>query len=171
MICYNLAMILVVLLFIFQTFFGGVAIDFEDFHEVRVSAMMAPASMVRFSEGGFGTQDVQFNVEIADTPAERARGLMFRRKLPQNRGMLFIFEDDNVRNFWMKNTLIPLDMIFADSEGKVVSTRENVPPCVDGTSCPVYSSGTGARYVLEINAGLAQAYDIRPGAQMDIQHM
>lgn len=148
--------------------------DFEDFHEVEASAMMTRGSVVRFFEDTSGStvqSDVQFNVEIADTNAERVRGLMFRKRLAQNRGMLFIFEDDSVRNFWMKNTLIPLDMIFIDSEGKVVSIQKNVPPCEDGTSCPVYSSGVPARYVLEINAGLAQVHAIVPGMRMDIQIM
>lgn len=138
--------------------------------DLEASAMMARGSVVRFSDEQTSTM-AQFNVEIADTNAERARGLMFRKRLGQNRGMLFIFEDDSVRNFWMKNTLIPLDMIFVDSEGKVVSIQKNVPPCVDGTSCPVYSSGAGARYVLEINAGLAQIHAIQPGTRMDIQVM
>lgn len=181
-------MIMVLLLFIFQIFFGVPVVD------LQANVTDVPGLSVRFSSvetrsaieprGPTPRPEVQFNVEVADTAPERARGLMFRSKLPQNRGMLFVFENDEVRNFWMKNTLIPLDMIFVDSGGSVVSVRENVPPCDDGTpfqkmlksprdavSCPIYSSGVPARYVLEINAGLAQAHAIQPGVRMDIAQM
>lgn len=112
----------------------------------------------------------QFYIEIARTPAQREKGLMFRESLPENNGMLFAFDDEAPRNFWMKNTLIPLDMIFMDKNGEVVSIQANVPPCNEQVTktCPNYPSLAPARYVLEINAGLAQSHHIQPGSYMDI---
>ncbi len=102
------------------------------------------------------------SAEVADTPQERAVGLMFRESLPQSQGMLFIFEDEAPRSFWMKNTLIPLDMIFMDGNGTVVGVVENALPCKNDP-CRGYSSGKAAKYVLEVNANFSRENRISEG--------
>ena len=108
--------------------------------------------------GSFGT--ARFAVEVADDPEERARGLMFRERLGPMEGMLFVYEReaDGVA-FWMKNTLIPLDMIFADGEGRIVSVRADAVP---GDLTPI-PAGAPARFVLEVPGGRAAALGIAPG--------
>ncbi|HET9599507.1 MAG TPA: DUF192 domain-containing protein [Anaeromyxobacteraceae bacterium] len=93
------------------------------------------------------------NVELARTPEEQARGLMFRDRLAEDAGMLFIFPDSSDHAFWMKNTLIPLDMIFIDEAGTVVGIVERAEP---QTLTP-RSVGARSRYVLEVNGGWSAA--------------
>ena len=101
--------------------------------------------------------------EVADDQDEMMRGLMFRKHLPWNAGMLFVFNNEEPRTFWMKNTLIPLDMIFVDSNFRIVDVMENVPPCAQGDECPLYPSNEPAQYVLEVNSGFVQENGIRIG--------
>lgn len=90
-------------------------------------------------------------VEIAESEAEHEYGLMFVKKLEKNSGMLFVFSDDKVRNFWMKNTLIPLSIGFFNSEKSLISIHE-MTPYVENMGAPqIYSSGSPARYALEMN--------------------
>ncbi|MCX6733190.1 MAG: DUF192 domain-containing protein [Candidatus Peregrinibacteria bacterium] len=159
-------MIFLMFIFVFELFFGGMTphellLDMQA--SVARSQEVVQDSFVRFP-------GVQFDVEVARTAAQRTRGLMFRESMPVNRGMIFVFDDDAVRNFWMKNTLIPLDMIFVDKDGQVVSVSANVQPCREKVSsaCPNYASTEPARYVLEINAGLAHSHHIQKGSRMDI---
>lgn len=98
-------------------------------------------------------------VEIADDPDERAQGLMFRTELPTASGMLFVYDQPRRVQFWMKNTLIPLDMIFADASGTVTRVHEGAVP---GDLTPI-DGGDGVQFVLEINAGLAARLGIAPG--------
>ena len=88
-------------------------------------------------------------VEIADTPEERGQGLMFRESLCEDCGMLFVFEEEGLYSFWMKNTLIPLDMIFIDADGVIV-TILSAEPCVE-EPCESYTPIDDAKYVLEVN--------------------
>lgn len=110
------------------------------------------------------SSDVTFNVEIAADPEARARGLMFRRHLDSGDGMLFVYSREVSIPFWMKNTFISLDIIFADSEGRIVDVK-TMEPCAEDP-CPDYHSGAPYKYALEINAGLANASGIHPGAVM-----
>lgn len=105
---------------------------------------------------------VAFDIELAVTPQERARGLMFRESMPSRFGMLFVFDPPQPVAFWMKNTLIPLDMIFTDKSGTVIHVHENAIP---GDLTPI-EGGDNVYGVLEINAGLAARYLITPGTQM-----
>ena len=105
--------------------------------------------------------DVMLKVELAQAPGEKAKGLMYRAELPEDSGMLFVFDRDAPRAFWMKNTLIPLDMIFINSQMKVVEVKSKVPPCREDP-CPSYPSEP-AMYVLEINGGLAERKGIVVG--------
>ncbi len=102
-----------------------------------------------------------FAVEIADTNASRARGLMFRETLPRFSGMLFVYDRPHRARFWMKNTLIPLDMIFLDQHGVVVS----VHPMAEPHSLEPIDGGSGVLVVLEINGGLAETLGIAIGSE------
>jgi uncharacterized membrane protein (UPF0127 family) len=106
----------------------------------------------------------RYAVEIMSDPAGHERGLMFREHLDPDRGMLFVFPDLAPRAFWMKNTRIPLDILYFDGDAKFVSAMYAAPPCVSGgNACPSYPSTAPARYVLELNAGIGRALDLKPG--------
>ena len=106
----------------------------------------------------------RYAVEIADDDAERARGLMFRDELPAGHGMLFVHEQEGPLAYWMKNTRIPLDILFFDHERHLVSQQRDVPPCSAGDRCPPYPSRAPAQYVLELNAGQAARLGLQDGA-------
>ena len=108
-------------------------------------------------------QKVDLDVEIADTPELRTIGLMFRKSMPENAGMLFLFDREEPRAFWMKNTLIPLDMIFVRRDGSIVNIAEKAIP---HNETPVPSTGP-AIAVLEINGGRAAELGLKAG---DIIH-
>ena len=97
---------------------------------------------------------------MADTPDERAQGLMFRTELAPASGMLFVYDAPRSVQFWMKNTLIPLDMVFADASGTVTRVHEGAVP---GDLTPI-DGGPGVQFVLEINAGTAAKLGIGPGS-------
>ena len=107
-----------------------------------------------------------FEVEIADTQLERAQGLMFRKELKENSGMLFTFPESDKHSFWMKNTFIPLDIIWIDENFKIVYIYENAQPCRD--ICDSITPSKDARYVLEINSGLAEKYNFNMGDRVEI---
>lgn len=108
----------------------------------------------------------RYEVEIASTDAQRARGLMFRDELPAGHGMLFIHDREEPQAYWMKNTRIPLDILYFDDARRLVSQQQDVPPCTAGDSCPPYPSGAPARYVLELNAGQATRLDLKRGIEL-----
>lgn len=107
-------------------------------------------------------RDQTYRVELAETPEAQARGLMFRDSMPEDHGMLFIFPDTAMRGFWMKNCKFPQDMLFFDEDMRLVSVQKRVPPC-HSESCPSYSSGAPAKYVLELNAGQADRLGVQSG--------
>lgn len=111
-------------------------------------------------KGDFG--QARFAVAVADDAAGRAKGLMNVPQMPTMTGMLFVYEEPQVASFWMRNTLIPLDMIFADETGVVQSVHAKAVP-LDET--PIFG-GEAIKYVLEINGGLAGRLGIAPGAVM-----
>lgn len=128
--------------------------------------LSAPAVLAACSDdrlelrGDFGS--VRFRVVIADTPQERAQGLMHVPEMPRMSGMLFVYERPQSVSFWMENTLIPLDMIFADETGVVRRIHENAVP-LDRTSIP---GGSDIQYVLEINGGMAATLGLSEGDEM-----
>lgn len=117
-----------------------------------------PVLTIRSPEG----DEARFYVEVADEPQERSQGLMNRPELPLNQGMLFVFDEQKPVSFWMKNTLIPLDIIFIDADGTVVAV-ETMQPC-ESDPCTTYPSGAPALYALEVNAGQARQYNIVAGS-------
>ena len=109
----------------------------------------------------------QYIVELAQSHPERMRGLMFREALAEDHGMLFVFEREQPLAFWMKNTLIPLDILYFDDAFRLVSITADTPPCRTAY-CPSYPSARPARYVLELNAGQAKALRLEPDAVLRI---
>ena len=108
----------------------------------------------------------RFTVELADDDAERARGLMFRDAMAEDRGMLFIHDAQEPQAYWMKNTKIALDILYFDNDRKLVAQQRDVPPCSLGDACPSYPSNAPARYVLELNAGQAEKLKLQDGATL-----
>ena len=114
-----------------------------------------------------GEMEIAINVQIADDNNERAKGLMFVEKLDENAGMFFIFEMEEYRTFWMKNTLIQLDIIFVDDKLKIVDIKNAVPCKQD--PCALYTSKKPAKYILEVNSGFAERNDIKEGDKIAIK--
>ena len=110
----------------------------------------------------------RFTVELANDNASRARGLMFRDSLAEGHGMLFIHDSEERQAYWMKNTRIPLDILYFDSSLRLVSQQRDVPPCSAGDRCPPYPSNAPALYVLELNAGEARRLELKTGAVMEL---
>lgn len=107
----------------------------------------------------------QVEVELARDDASRERGLMYRTSMPKNRGMLFSWQEERPRNFWMHNTCIPLDMLYVTKEGVIAGILEQVPTLNEqprGIKCPV-------AHVLELNAGWARAHGLAPGMKLKIE--
>lgn len=105
----------------------------------------------------------RYVVEIADDEPKRARGLMFRDEMAADHGMLFIHDVETPQAYWMKNTKIPLDILYFDHQRKLVSAQMRVPPCSAGDQCPPFPSEGPALYVLELNAGTADAIGAKSG--------
>ncbi len=113
-----------------------------------------------------------FQVEIAKTPQARAQGLMGRANLPPSQGMLFLFPKTEIQHFWMRNTLIPLDMVFIDEAFKVVGVVEKAEPLTEVAR----SVEKPSRYILEVNGGFAARYGIGVGTtvrfeNVDLRHI
>ena len=122
-----------------------------------------PTVPVRFPDGG------QVEAELAITPEEQARGLMFRDHLPADRGMLFVGNRAEPRAFWMYQCLIPLDMVWMDGAHRIVEIVRYAPPCREANrqECPTYGGNANSVYVLELAAGQADARGLRLGDRLD----
>lgn len=143
--------------------FSAAFFDFTS-GSVSLSSLKTGTVEVQLPAGG----SKKFTVEVADTASEHEIGLMYRAQLPQDHGMFFRFDSPQILTFWMKNTLIPLDIIFIDKNLKVMSIASSVPPCkVD--PCQTYSSGAFGQYVLELNAGVSAKLGIKEGAVISLQ--
>ena len=103
-----------------------------------------------------------FTVDIAATEEERSRGLMFRKSMNLDAGMLFVFPEEGEYSFWMKNTLIPLDIIWIGNDNKVIYIGENIQPCRQDP-CSLIRPAGKARYVLELNAGVSKSIALSVG--------
>lgn len=129
------------------------------------SVMMAAAAAQYAAARGevIFPDKTRVSVELAVTPEERARGLMFRTEMAPNEGMVFVFEEPGFYPFWMKNTLIPLDMVWVDAGYRVVSIQHSVPPCKKDP-CPNFSpSSDNAVYVVELVSGFARDHGLKKG--------
>jgi uncharacterized membrane protein (UPF0127 family) len=126
-----------------------------------VTCQAQPKVTIATKEG----RELTFQVEVADTPAKRELGLQYRRDLPPDRGMIFLFPTESEHSFWMKNTPIPLDMIFISKDLKIVGIVEQaVPFSTDSRSVPAAS-----QFVLEINGGLSKRHGIKAGDSVQFQ--
>ncbi|TBR71225.1 MAG: DUF192 domain-containing protein [Nevskiaceae bacterium] len=123
-----------------------------------------PSSLTRARVDVHGTR---FDVDVASTPEARATGLMGRAELPPGTGMVFIYPDAQPREFWMKHTSMPLDMLFFDAQLRLVHLWLDVPPCVKDP-CPAYPSRVPAQFVLEVAGGTARASGVRLGDRMSM---
>ncbi len=109
-------------------------------------------------------------VELAIDEPTRTQGLMYRDRLAEDRGMLFFFPRSGEYPFWMKNTLIPLDMIWIDDQRRIVHVASNVPPCT-ADPCPSYPPNAAAKYVLELAAGVAAKHHLGNGQVLRYEGM
>jgi uncharacterized membrane protein (UPF0127 family) len=110
-----------------------------------------------------GEKDLSFRIEIANTPQLRATGLMYRQTMPQDAGMLFCFSKSKEVFMWMKNTVLPLDMLFIKKDGTIASIAQNTVPFSE----EVISSGVLVSYVLELNAGAVSRFMIKKGNKVE----
>lgn len=115
-----------------------------------------------------GAGSVKINVEYADTPEKQKQGLSRRASIPKNFGMLFIFPDEKIREFWMKDTLIPLEIMFIDTKGRINEITAMKPCAADTETCPIYTSKAPARFAIEVNAGLTERARIIEGDILEI---
>ena len=113
-----------------------------------------------------GEKIIKINAEIADDNEKRAKGLMFREELNENWGMFFVFEKENYQTFWMKNTLIPLDMIFVGENFEIVDIKNAVPCKYE--PCSLYKSSKPAKYVLEVNGNFTMRSRIKTGDKISV---
>lgn len=147
--------------FILLALLAGCSLLWSPDSESRESAQTLPVT----AELVLGETVIE--LEVARTPEEQAQGLMFRSQLPPDRGMLFDFDSPRVARFWMKNTLIPLDMIFL-RQGEIKAVLPQIPPCrLD--PCPVYGPWDEVDQVLELGAGEAARLGLEPGARLQIR--
>ena len=130
-----------------------------------------------FMSGCFGPNapqvcfdEVCLDVELALTDAQQTQGLQYRESLKRDKGMLFVFGEPSQVAFWMKNTLISLDIIWLDQRKKIIYIEKNTPPCLQ-EKCPTYGPAESCRYVLEANAGWADANDISIGDRAEFNVM
>jgi uncharacterized membrane protein (UPF0127 family) len=151
----GLAVLIVGALALFFFWNKDAAVSTESGHQNTVTNGALEGTVIFHSDG----KERKVEVEIARSSYELAKGLMDRTTLPHNQGMLFIFEEMAPRSFWMRNTRISLDIIYVDDKKKVVSIQKNAIPQSD-ESLP--SSGP-AQYVVEVNAGFCDTYNIQPG--------
>ena len=143
--------------------------------QFRLLALPLFVALIVFLTPGCAAQEPQvrlrgevFKVDLARTREEQARGLMFVEEMPLERGMLFIFPGEQVRGFWMKNTRIPLDILYFDRDLALVSGVENARPCAPSGRCPTLPSQGPAKYVLELNAGMARELGVERGDELTL---
>lgn len=112
-------------------------------------------------------KNIPIKVLVANTAQTQKKGLMYKKSLPKEMGMLFVFENEGPHSFWMKNTLIPLTMIWIDKDNKIVHIEDNAKPCYKDP-CQIYYSPKASKYVLEVNASFATTNDILVGDEVKI---
>ena len=132
----------------------------------------AKLEAVDFPVGTIKIDDQVLQVQIADTEPRRVRGLMFQEQLPYDKGMIFVFDEPGFHSLWMLNMQFYLDMIWFDSDGKVVYIEKNVPPCksaLETVTCTVVNPGeTEALYILEVTAGFVDEFEINEDSILQI---
>jgi len=127
-------------------------------------AQSPPDMNLKTTQISFSGSNLTINSQIADNSQSRAKGLMYVQSMPQNEGMLFIYEKEQPLSFWMANTQIPLDIIFLDQNKKIVEIRK-MHLCMEliTNECPTYSSKKPSKYAIELNQNLTNKYNISIG--------
>ena len=129
-------------------------------HLFQLSSVLANENCIKYTnvliESRLGKETVSIEAEVADEPNERAVGLMNREKIDENKGMLFVYQYSSAPQFWMKNTLVSLDILFSDYEGRIIKIFENVPRM----SKKKITAGGGVFFVLEVNSGVVNEFEI-----------
>ena len=127
---------------------------------------------VKFPRGTIKIDNKILDVQIAETDAQKTRGLMFQNELPDDQGMIFVFSQEQVVPIWMLNMQFPLDIIWFDTNGNVIHVEKNVPPCksaLETATCTVQNAdGKKAKYVLEVTAGFTDKFQITENSKMQI---
>lgn len=127
---------------------------------------------VNFPKGTIKVDSVVLQVQIADTDPARTRGLMFQNELPYDKGMIFVFDDEQIRSMWMLNMQFPLDLIWFDHEGNVVHIEKNAEPCksaLETMTCTFQNAeNKKAQYVLEVTAGFVDKFNITEKSKLQI---
>lgn len=132
-----------------------------------VAALLAATGCASRALPWVELKGVRYEVELATTDEARARGLMFRDSMSADHGMLFVFPYEEQQAFWMRNTRIPLDILYFDRNLRFVSVAAGVPPCTT-QQCPSYPSKAPAMYVLELNAGHSRKLGVAPGDALQL---
>ncbi len=134
-----------------------------------VGAVLPATGQSRTSRGRVVFPDgTVVSLEVADTEAVRERGLMFRERLAPDQGMIFVFPEPGEYPFWMKNTLIPLDMLWLDARSRIVAMAQSVPPC-KADPCPGYPPNAIASYVIEVVSGFASQHRLKVGDTVKLE--
>jgi hypothetical protein len=127
---------------------------------------------VKFPRGTIKLDNKILDVQIAETDAQKTRGLMFQNELPDDQGMIFVFSQEQIVPIWMLNMQFPLDIIWFDANGNVIHIEKNVPPCksaLETATCTVQNAdGKKAKYVLEVTAGFTDKFQITENSKMQI---
>jgi len=152
---------------IYEILLGIIAIIATSFLFFKFAPFSFAPSTQQYSVGTVCFGKNCFNVEIAKTVAQREAGLMNRAKLDKDKGMLFVFNKEGIHPFWMKNTLISLDIIWIGSNSKVVFIIQNVQPCTT-LICPSVVPNLKAKYVIELNSGTCQEIGLKVGDLVQI---
>lgn len=144
----------------------------KTWHFIILTALLVIGYLYLSKDVDKNTREVKINghiikAEIADDPKEQALGLMFRKNLAENSGMLFIYERSARYSFWMKNTKIPLDIIWIDEGLNIVHIEHSVPPCTQ-SPCLSYRPPAAAKYVVEVNGGWAIKNGVKIGDTVDL---
>ena len=125
-----------------------------------------------FPRGTVKVDNVVLDVQVADTDSTRTRGLMFREQLPYDKGMIFVFDDEQVRSMWMLNMQFPLDVIWFDGKGNVVHIEKNAQPCksaLETATCTFKNADNKkAQYVLEVTAGFVDKFGVTKKSKLQI---
>jgi len=142
---------------------GRAATSTEPDATTREPEESGPVVLIETADDG----EVVVSVEVAVTPDERYLGLMERESLPEDAGMIFLFDKDTSGGFWMKNTLIPLSIAFADADGTIVSILD-MEPC-EAEPCEIYDPGVPYRSALEVNEGAFARWGVEVGDRLTLQ--
>lgn len=146
---------------------GGAALVTVALAKPRTGKAQSPGRLATFERSTLkihsGGKVHDFRIEVASNARQHAQGLMFRRRLAKDAGMLFVYRRAEVVNMWMRNTFIPLDMLFIGTDGRIVSIAERTVPMSE----KIVSSGEPAIGVLEVNAGTASRLKLKAGDRIE----